>query len=114
LHGRLLRPEDFQLGSSPVVILSYGVWQRRFGEAASLIGRSLTLDVPLLAGRLLNTFDRADGEAVTVINQTMRERFWPDEDPIGKYIRVVGSQTPIAIVGVVGAVLHGSLERSAA
>ncbi len=44
LHGRLLRPEDFQLGSSPVVILSYGVWQRRFGGAASLIGRSLTLD----------------------------------------------------------------------
>jgi putative ABC transport system permease protein len=70
-----------------------------------------TLDVPLVAGRLLNTFDRADGEAVTVINQTMRERFWPNEDPIGKYIRVVGSQTPIAIVGVVGAVLHGSLEN---
>ncbi|MGH9753690.1 MAG: ABC transporter permease, partial [Blastocatellia bacterium] len=42
--GRLFLPADEQAGHAPVVVLSHGLWQRRFGGAASAIGQQLTLD----------------------------------------------------------------------
>ena len=39
-------PEDGALGSEDVVILSYGLWQRRFGAEATVIGEPLRLDFP--------------------------------------------------------------------
>ena len=42
--GRGFVPEDEQEKAGPVVLLSYGLWQRRFGGDASIIGRSLTLN----------------------------------------------------------------------
>ena len=42
--GRLFLPADEQAGHAPVVVLSHGLWQRRFGGAASAIGRQLILD----------------------------------------------------------------------
>jgi putative ABC transport system permease protein len=42
--GRLFLPADEQAGHAPVVVLSHKLWQRRFGGAASVIGRPLTLD----------------------------------------------------------------------
>jgi predicted permease len=37
--GRLLRPDDDQPGASPVAVLSYGFWDRRFGRDPKVIGR---------------------------------------------------------------------------
>ena len=42
LHGRLFLPGDAAQGG--VVVLSYGVWARRFGSDSSIIGRAITLD----------------------------------------------------------------------
>ncbi|HEY6401983.1 MAG TPA: ABC transporter permease [Blastocatellia bacterium] len=42
--GRLFLPSDEQAGHAPVVVLSQGLWQRRFGGAASAIGQQLILD----------------------------------------------------------------------
>ncbi|HVG18799.1 MAG TPA: ABC transporter permease, partial [Blastocatellia bacterium] len=42
--GRTLLPEDGKPGSSRVVVLSHGLWQRRFGSDRSLIGKTLTLN----------------------------------------------------------------------
>ena len=42
--GRDFFPEDEQPGHDPVVLLSYGEWQRRYGGAPSAIGQTLTLD----------------------------------------------------------------------
>jgi predicted permease len=42
--GRTLEPPDDRPGSSPVVVMSYGLWQRRFGADASLIGKQLELN----------------------------------------------------------------------
>lgn len=44
LAGRTFRPEEDRAGGSPVVLLSYGLWQRRFGGAADAIGKSINLD----------------------------------------------------------------------
>jgi ABC-type antimicrobial peptide transport system permease subunit len=42
--GRTLEPEDDEPGSSRVVVLSYGLWQRRFGGDSTLIGKQLELN----------------------------------------------------------------------
>jgi putative ABC transport system permease protein len=42
--GREFQPEEDSPGTSPVVILSYGLWQRRFGADPGLIGKALTLN----------------------------------------------------------------------
>jgi putative ABC transport system permease protein len=42
--GRALTPDDDREGSAPVVLLSYGSWQNRFGGDADLVGRSIRLD----------------------------------------------------------------------
>src|SRR5271154_3234721 len=42
--GRTFRAEEDRAGGAPVVLLSYGLWQRRFGGAADAVGKSMTLD----------------------------------------------------------------------
>jgi len=42
--GRLLGPQDDQTGCAGGVDLSYSFWQRRYGGAASVIGKTLTLE----------------------------------------------------------------------
>jgi putative ABC transport system permease protein len=43
LHGRLFEPGEYDEYSA-VVILSHGIWQRRFGGDPELVGSTLTLD----------------------------------------------------------------------
>jgi predicted permease len=42
--GRFFIPTDEQAGHAPVVVVSHGLWQRRFGGDTSLIGKPITLD----------------------------------------------------------------------
>jgi predicted permease len=42
--GRTLKPEDAAATAPKVVVLSHGLWQRRFASDAGVIGRSLRLD----------------------------------------------------------------------
>jgi putative ABC transport system permease protein len=44
LLGRPLLPEDGDADKSNVVVLSYGLWQRRFGGQASVIGKPIMLN----------------------------------------------------------------------
>ena len=41
--GRGLTPQDDRPGAPPVALLTYGLWQRRFGGDPSVVGRALTL-----------------------------------------------------------------------
>src|SRR4030095_4718591 len=43
-YGRLFIPSDEQAGHAPVVIVSHGLWQRRFGGDVALVGKPITLD----------------------------------------------------------------------
>jgi predicted permease len=44
-RGRVFQPDEDDLGApSPVVVLSDGLWKRRFGSDAQMIGRTLTLN----------------------------------------------------------------------
>jgi putative ABC transport system permease protein len=44
LLGRLFQPADAEPGGAPVAVLSYGLWQQRFGGAADVVGRTLRID----------------------------------------------------------------------
>src|SRR5262245_58054598 len=44
LVGRDFLAEEDRPGATPAVILSYGLWQRRFGNNQSIIGKQLTLN----------------------------------------------------------------------
>jgi putative ABC transport system permease protein len=57
--GRIFRPEEDHLdGAAPVVLLSYGFWQRQFGCAENVVGRTITLNQRALTvvGVLPETF----------------------------------------------------------
>ena len=43
-EGRTFLPEEDKAGSAPVVLLTYGLWQRRFGGSREIIGKPITLD----------------------------------------------------------------------
>ena len=66
--------------------------------------------IPLLAGRAFTTTDRRDGARVVVINQSLAERLFPRQDPIGRRVAWTGAVLdfiPVSgdwrtVVGVVG------------
>ncbi len=44
LLGRALAPEDGVKGASPVVVIGYGLWQRRFGGDPNVVGRTVLVE----------------------------------------------------------------------
>jgi len=44
LHGRVFRPDEDRPGSNHEVILSYKLWQARYGSDPNVLGRSINLD----------------------------------------------------------------------
>jgi len=44
LHGRIFLPQEDTPGANHVVILSYGLWRRRFGGDLNILGQSIKLD----------------------------------------------------------------------
>ena len=65
------------------------------------------MGIPILQGRRLSADDRAGAPRVAVITETLVRRLWPDEDPLGKRIRVqqpawMGEQTVVAPGGGIG------------
>lgn len=83
------------------------------GAEAIAPGYLETMGIPLLEGRGLTAFDRADTETVVIINQSMARFFWPEESAIGKRIRYGGPDTEnpwMRIVGVMGDYRYTSLE----
>jgi predicted permease len=70
------------------------------------------LSVPVLRGRIFDDRDRQGSPRVTVINRTAAERFWPNEDPIGKRVWFGGGSSydrpdsSAEIIGIVGDVAY--------
>ncbi|MGB4248325.1 MAG: ABC transporter permease, partial [Pseudohongiellaceae bacterium] len=60
------------------------------------------LDIPLLNGRWFVDADDSDSPGVVILNETMAQRYFPDENPIGKRVSTDGGITWSEIVGVVG------------
>ena len=61
-----------------------------------------TIGIPLIKGRLFDSHDQLNTPTVLLINQTLARRFWPDEEPLGKQITLIGDGTTGTIVGIIG------------
>ena len=70
-----------------------------------------TIGIPLLKGRLFGNEDQPKTPGVVVINQTMAQKFWPNQDPLGKQIKFAQDSTTATVVGVVGDAKHYWLEE---
>ncbi len=78
-------------------------------------GYFAAMGIPLLRGRLFDQSDRSDSPPVAVISQVFAERYWPNENPIGKRIQfgnMDGDMRLIEIVGIVGDVRDRGLEAN--
>jgi putative ABC transport system permease protein len=74
--------------------------------------------IPIVKGRAITELDNGASAQVVMINQAMAKRFWPKSDPlqdriwIGKGIMSeLATETPRQIVGIVGDVRDGALNR---
>jgi putative ABC transport system permease protein len=43
LYGRALQPADVRVGGEPLVVIGYGLWQRRYGGDTGIVGKSVML-----------------------------------------------------------------------
>jgi putative ABC transport system permease protein len=71
-----------------------------------------TMGVPLIKGRLFNERDASDAKGRVVINETMAEKYWPGEDPIGKRVKISWDDLEDEVIGVVGDVRHTGLDAT--
>lgn len=75
-----------------------------------------TTHVPLIAGRTFNTVDRFDSPAVIVISQAAAQKFFGEENPIGKRLVLPGNAQspdfPLEVIGVVGDVPRNGLNAA--
>lgn len=80
------------------------------GENPPIVGNNTvapnffqTLGIPLLKGRDFTTLDRDGAPRVAIINQMMAQRFFPNDDPIGRRLHLMrrgGQQVSCEIVGI--------------
>jgi len=70
--GRTFLPEEETLGKNHEVILTYGLWKRRYGGDPSLVGRTITID----------------GQEFTVVGVMPHEFRWQFWNPSQLYVPV--------------------------
>ena len=70
--------------------------------------------IPVIRGRAFTQADRADSPLVVIVNRTLAERYWPDQDPIGKRIHFGGRASVVpwlTIVGEIGDIKQGTADQ---
>src|ERR1700683_5576357 len=70
--------------------------------------------MPLLRGRLFSDQDLEDTPSIAVINQAAARTYWPNQDPVGKRVRLSASKPDwTTIVGVIADARTESLADAA-
>jgi putative ABC transport system permease protein len=71
-----------------------------------------TMGISLQHGRSFDVHDSADAPAAVVINRRLADEFWPNENPIGKRLKVGSADSPnpwATVIGVVNNVRQAGL-----
>lgn len=72
-----------------------------------------TMHIPLVRGRDFGDQDTPDSPGAIIISQSMAQRFWPNEDPVGKRLTLTFVPRKIReIVGVVGDIKDRGLDSA--
>jgi putative ABC transport system permease protein len=77
LIGNVFTPNDDKTGANPVVVLSHGLWQRRFGGDPNVVGHSVNLD-----GQIFTILGVMPADFRFYPSSTMRADLWM---PIGLF-----------------------------
>jgi predicted permease len=67
------------------------------------------MKIPLVAGREFARSDTDESRKVLIVNQTMAERLWPGQNPLGQI--AMNGPEEWQVVGIVGNVRHSALEQ---
>jgi putative ABC transport system permease protein len=102
----------------PVPLILEG--QENQSNAAPLVDDAMVtpeyfhlMGMALLRGRLFSDFDNDKTAGVAVINETMANTFWPNEDPMGKQLKVSQRATAwTTVIGIVADARTESLENA--
>ena len=70
-----------------------------------------TLRIPLLSGRYFDQRDVRGAPETVIIDEAMAQRFWPNEDPLGKRLQRGGSGSWRTVVGVISNARQYSAEK---
>ncbi|HKQ93363.1 MAG TPA: ABC transporter permease [Blastocatellia bacterium] len=93
LYGRTFLPEEYEPGKGQVIVIGYGLWQRRFGGDPNLVGRQLTLNGQphTVVGILPPDFQYPPGRELWAPRQPRNS---DRQVRGGSFIRVVGRLRP--------------------
>jgi predicted permease len=72
-----------------------------------------TMKIQMLAGREFTPADRAGAPPVMIINQRLREKYFPNQDPVGRRFKLGEFDSPnnwVTIIGVAADVHHNGLQ----
>jgi predicted permease len=75
----------------------------RLSVSYSIVGHDYfqAMNTPIVEGRSFTEHDDQNAPRVVVVNETMARRFWPNESPIGKRLRLGSERNPyLEVVGV--------------
>ena len=62
------------------------------------------LGITLVQGRAFESRDSETAPPVTVISQSMAKAYWPNEDPVGRRLKLAGGETATSWLTVIGVV----------
>jgi putative ABC transport system permease protein len=71
-----------------------------FGEAVDE-NYFTTMRIEILRGRAFSVSDKGDTRPVAIVNEAFASQYWPNQDAIGKRVRIKDSKGPLAeVVGI--------------
>lgn len=104
LNGSPLAPLQVE-GRPPVP-----VGERPLVELQSITGEYFrVMGIPLLSGREFNDHDMENSQRVMIISNMLAKTYFPNENPVGKFVNLGSLPTNSQIVGVVGDVRTNGL-----
>lgn len=70
-----------------------------------------TMRIPLVRGRYFDEHDTKGAQETVIVDEKLAERFWPNDDPLGKRLQRGGSGSWRTVVGVISDVKEYSSEK---
>ncbi len=67
------------------------------------------IGIPLVSGRLFTDADDDRHPLVTIVNENFAQLAWPNENPLGKTIKLYNSENPVEVVGVVKTTTYNAI-----
>ncbi len=109
----LMESVPLSLDQSRITVVPEGIQLPKGRESVTVLGGAVdqnyfsTLKIEVTRGRAFNADDRATTPRVAIINNEFAKRYWPDQNPIGKQLRLNGRDgTTAEVVGVVKTVRY--------